>query len=217
MKKNSITTLLIMAASLLTSCGTFNEGSNGEDITTSSLKHELNNCYAEISILERQVDLLESAVNSLHDEIANTSEESRSIVHDKTKTLHSKVGTLEKKTGSLVADVGTIKKHSNETASSLKALQKQLQKLENSSKSSQDNITALEGAMRSLMAAMQPSGSGRAVASLNRGDTHTYRVKTGDTLEKIARKNNTSVDAIKELNQLRSEDFIIAGQELLIP
>lgn len=203
--------LLALAALLLTGCTAMN-GGDGEEVTTSSLKHELNNCYAEISILERQVDLLESAVNSLHDEIANTSEESRSIVRDKTKTLHNKVGALEKKTGGMVADIGTIKNHSNETASALKTLQKQMQKLESSSKS---DITALEGAMRSLMAAMQ--GGSQNIAAIDRGAAHTYRVRTGDTLEKIARKNNTTIDAIKELNQLRSEDFIIAGQELLIP
>ncbi len=44
----------------------------------------------------------------------------------------------------------------------------------------------------------------------------TYVVKSGDTLTSIARKFNTTVAAIKELNGMTS-DFLRAGQTLLIP
>ena len=44
----------------------------------------------------------------------------------------------------------------------------------------------------------------------------TYKIKYGDTLSKIATSHKTSVNAIKSLNNLRS-DLIITGQTLVIP
>ncbi len=44
----------------------------------------------------------------------------------------------------------------------------------------------------------------------------TYTVQSGDSLYKIARKYNTTVDAIKKLNNLTT-DLLTVGQELSIP
>lgn len=44
----------------------------------------------------------------------------------------------------------------------------------------------------------------------------TYRIKSGDTLYKIANKHNTSVNSIKSLNNLKS-NLIITGRTLNIP
>ncbi len=44
-----------------------------------------------------------------------------------------------------------------------------------------------------------------------------YRIAPGDTLSEIAHKNNTSVEQLKELNNLDSEDRIRAGRTLLVP
>ncbi len=49
------------------------------------------------------------------------------------------------------------------------------------------------------------------------GDTMTYTVKSGDALEKIAKKNGTTVKAIVELNHLKSMNSIKAGQKLKLP
>ncbi len=49
----------------------------------------------------------------------------------------------------------------------------------------------------------------------NHHATHTYTVKKGDTLSSIARKHNTTVDKLKQLNKL-SSDRIDIGQKLLL-
>jgi len=43
----------------------------------------------------------------------------------------------------------------------------------------------------------------------------SYRVKKGDTLAKVAEKNNTTIQAIKETNRLR-KDMLLAGQVIRI-
>ncbi|MBO8161161.1 MAG: LysM peptidoglycan-binding domain-containing protein [Thermosipho sp. (in: Bacteria)] len=45
----------------------------------------------------------------------------------------------------------------------------------------------------------------------------TYTVKSGDTLWKIAKINNTTIDAIVKLNNITNPNLIITGQKLKIP
>lgn len=52
--------------------------------------------------------------------------------------------------------------------------------------------------------------------SSNTSEENIYIVKSGDTLYQIAKNNNTTVDAIKKLNNLSSNTLTI-GQTLLIP
>ncbi|MBI5346294.1 MAG: LysM peptidoglycan-binding domain-containing protein [Chlamydiae bacterium] len=47
-------------------------------------------------------------------------------------------------------------------------------------------------------------------------DPSVYKVKQGDSLEKIAKANNVTVDALKKYNRLEN-DLIVVGQELKIP
>ena len=44
-----------------------------------------------------------------------------------------------------------------------------------------------------------------------------YRVKTGDTLNSIARKNNSSVQAILRANPPLPSSRVKVGQQLIIP
>jgi LysM repeat protein len=45
----------------------------------------------------------------------------------------------------------------------------------------------------------------------------TYTVKSGDTLSDIARRFDTTVEAIVELNELDDPDVLNIGDELIIP
>jgi N-acetylmuramoyl-L-alanine amidase len=46
---------------------------------------------------------------------------------------------------------------------------------------------------------------------------HTYKVRRGDTLEKIARRNGTTIGTLQKVNNLRSKNRILVGQRLKIP
>ena len=48
-------------------------------------------------------------------------------------------------------------------------------------------------------------------------DYTTYKVKKGDTLWKIAKEYNTTIDELVELNNIKDPDLIITGQVLKIP
>lgn len=55
------------------------------------------------------------------------------------------------------------------------------------------------------------------LASSGSIDIDTYRVRAGDTLWGIARRHDTTVDAIQTVNHLDDDDVIQPGQQLVIP
>lgn len=55
-----------------------------------------------------------------------------------------------------------------------------------------------------------------ATGSISNGGDHTYVVKSGDTLFKIAKTHNTTPKALRSANRLRT-DQIKVGQKLIIP
>jgi membrane-bound lytic murein transglycosylase D len=62
----------------------------------------------------------------------------------------------------------------------------------------------------------QPKSGGSSGGNASSGSTKTHTVASGDTLWNIAKRYNTTVSAIQQLNQMRSESVYI-GQKLKIP
>ena len=68
---------------------------------------------------------------------------------------------------------------------------------------------------RVTLASSSSGGDGKSSASASES-SRTYKVRRGDSLWTIARRNRVSVEGIKSANALRSSR-IVAGQVLLIP
>ncbi len=54
-------------------------------------------------------------------------------------------------------------------------------------------------------------------AAGRKSKAHVYRVKKGDTLDKIARRCNTSVGELRKLNRIRRADVLYVDQKLKLP
>jgi N-acetylmuramoyl-L-alanine amidase len=54
-------------------------------------------------------------------------------------------------------------------------------------------------------------------AAGKKSKAYVYRVKKGDTLDKIARRCNTSVSELRRLNQIRRADLLYVDQKLRLP
>jgi len=54
-------------------------------------------------------------------------------------------------------------------------------------------------------------------ATGKKSKTYVYRVKKGDTLDKIARRCNTSVSELRRLNKIRRNDVLYVDQKLRLP
>ncbi len=61
------------------------------------------------------------------------------------------------------------------------------------------------------------SPTAKAKAEKKKGKLITYKVKRGDTLDTIARKYNTRVEALRELNKMKPSDPLLANQALKLP
>jgi LysM repeat protein len=122
--------------------------------------------------------------------------------------LESKIADLELLTKSASGDLRQLKEHANESSTVLSQYQQRLRDLEKVSEQQAQQINSLQSAMRALTEILGKES--------DETGTKIYRVKSGDSLEKIANANQTSIKAIKELNNL-SNDKIIINQKLKLP
>lgn len=79
-----------------------------------------------------------------------------------------------------------------------------------------NNITVLElKRLNNLTSNEIYEGQKLILKPNSNNDVDTYTVQVGDTLYKIANQNNTTVQKIKELNNLKN-DLLMVGQELFL-
>ncbi len=60
-------------------------------------------------------------------------------------------------------------------------------------------------------------GTGKSPGTDDEVKTAEYTIKKGDTLFSIAKKTNTELDVLLKLNNLKREDTVFIGQEILVP
>lgn len=151
----------------------------------------------QISNLDAEVQTLTERVNSqaqIADELRQGLNKIKQIDQSQVKTDHEQI----KK----------IKDHANQLADTLSAIESRLAKLEKSSEKNQQNIVSMQSALQALMQALQVEGSSTG--------ENTYKVQSGDSLDKIARKHHTSAKVLRDLNQLKN-DRIFPGQVINLP
>lgn len=218
--RRMLASLLVAAvATLVTSCAGYN-GLEDDDATTASyapprqeaiIQYELNSVDQEITVLQQRMHRMEATIDALREDIASGTLRTSST---------SKAATATK---ALETEMQTLKKQTNTLTKSLEKSQAQLERLCANTDSNTDNLGKLDNALRSLMDAVHQDlhlqGSAPVAEMSVPAGHHTkvYHVKSGDTLEKIAKEHGTSVQAVKDLNNLQREDFILVGQQLLIP
>jgi peptidoglycan DL-endopeptidase LytE len=117
--------------------------------------------------------------------------------------LQRKIALLEKTIDKMNGDLKSLMSCANQTTASLSHYRDQIQEI--------DRKLGEVSKLRIALSQMSKTYSAPEPVAES-----TYRVKSGDTLEKIARKYQITSDALKKSNQLIS-DKIVIGQELTIP
>ena len=153
------------------------------------LKYALHGTEVELQLLEEKVERKNVVSPAPKGDLA---------------ALQSKIALLEKTVDKMTADLKSLMTYANQTTASLSQYRDQILEIDHKlSEVSKLRSTLTE--MSKAYSAPQPSTPEK-----------TYRVKSGDSLEKIARKFQTTSEALKKENQLTS-DKIVIGQELSIP
>jgi LysM repeat protein len=182
--------------------------------TLDMLRHELDNHDSEIRMFQERVNNQEATLSSLRQQVLDANQAHKELVKGNSHSFEVKISSLEGTNKSLIADISQLKTHANESTAALAQYKQKISELEKIIASQTKSITGLQSALRSLTEAMQ-AGEGTVAESSAEG-SKTYVIRPGDTLEKIAHAHNTTVKAIKELNQL-NHDKIIVGKKIQIP
>ncbi len=152
------------------------------------LRHSLHGTEVELKLLEEKFETREMANASPKGDVVS---------------LQRKIALLEKTIDKMSGDLKSLMSNANQTTTSLSHYRDQIQEI--------DRKLGEVSKLRSTLSQMS-----KAYAAPETVAESTYRVKPGDSLEKIARTYRTTADALKKTNQL-SSDKIVIGQELTIP
>ena len=181
----------------------------------STIRHNLNNHELEIASLKEKVRNQDATLESMREEVSSLIKSTKEAQKNALQSNDVHLKNVEKNVEKLVQDLKKFKIHSNDLADTISDLQKKYGGLQEIVTLQSDQIKDLEAALRSLVEAMQAPAS-KDKSSLPSINPNSYRVKSGDTLEKIAKAHGISVDSLKDANQLDS-DKIVVDQKLIIP
>ena len=166
-------------------------------------QHQLDSLRLQVSNFDAELHILAEKLNSQSDTTDALQQQIEATRNMQRGSYEGHLSQVEHTTSSLINDLKILKDHTNDLSAALTSQNQKIVSLEK-------NINDIQAALKSIMEALDiPS----TTAS---GPEIDYKVKNGDSLEKIARKHNTTVKALKDLNHL-SNDRIIVGQKLKIP
>lgn len=178
-----------------------------------SLKLRLNNQESELRTYEQKLESLDAILESLQDQLKDQSSQHKDLIKGSATSNEQKIAAIESTVKTLTADIKQLHTHSNDTVSTLNTFKQKLQELDQRLTTQNRNMENLQTALQSVLDALQVKAD---LPNASTASGRTYKIKNGDSLEKIARMHNTSIGALKELNQITS-DKIVVGKTLKIP
>lgn len=170
------------------------------------LRHDINCFQTELQILDGRIKYYENTLSSLKQHDLEKQQARIDQITVQIQNLEKKWLSLEKNQSGELVELETLSSHANETTAALAQFKARIGELEDEIHSQNrrfEEVAKLKGHIENLAKGFQ-------------GDFKLYRVKPGDSLEKIARAHKTAVEKIKKLNGL-DQDLIVVGQELKIP
>jgi LysM repeat protein len=217
MKSNNIVRAVIGCIALLLSvagCSPLKSSPNDEkhqleltlhEVQTNldDLRHDINCFQTELQILDGRIKYYENTLSSLKQNDLEKQQTKVDQLSQLVQNLEKKWVSFEKMQQADGKELQDLTSHANETTAALAQFKDRIGELEQeifSQSHKFDDLAKLKSRIEHLSSA----------------DFKVYKVKPGDSLEKIARVHRTAVDKIKKLNAL-DHDLIVVGQELKIP
>ena len=203
---------LILCALLLSSCGStyYQDEQKQRDYAfremrteIGDIKHALQSCRAELQILNDRISDQENLTKSA------MRNKSSSEYQGQIAAVERKMQMLEKTLDKLSSDLRGLNKHAEQTNVSLASFKDKMLDCQRElalHKQKLDGVSQLKTTLGQISQAITERPAYKARSS-------SYKVKSCDTLEKIAKSQGVSLTTIKRLNNL-AHDKIIVGQEL---
>lgn len=166
----------------------------------SELRERLRHVKVERELLEDRIQAQAQELLDLKKELSRFQQAQNQLTGSKSDQLQTRIGMLEKGQGALADDLKGLQKHLTETSQVINCLSDHVEQNQSTLKA---QVTDLKKAVESLVGLLQKTSSSGS----------SYKVRAGDTLEKISKATGISLSTLKKLNNL-SSDRISIGQEL---
>ncbi|NGX29368.1 MAG: Chromosome partition protein Smc [Candidatus Anoxychlamydiales bacterium] len=173
------------------------------------LRHDINCFHTEMQIVDGKVKHQEDATQNLKQQHL---EKLQLKIENLTKLfseMENKITLFETKSHSLNSNFSNLSNHANETTLALTQHKDKINELEKiilKQNARLEDIAKVKTTLEDIVKTIKSNSSNYLI----------YKVKAKDSLEKIAKINNVTVDSIKHLNALEN-DLIVVGQKLKIP
>lgn len=206
--------LLVLPLILLTGCASLSS-SKGEKhqmelslhkvrTEVEEIKHDLNTYEIEHHVLEGKLIDQEQTIGLLKGQIAELKSGKLESFMQEVQTLEKKLHQISKKQDKIVSDIRQLSSHANDTTTALSQYKEKIAHFEKAISSQNQQLKELTKLKD-------------GVAKLTKFERQkVHCVKSGDSLEKIARENGTTVEELKKLNQMTT-DLIVVDQLLNLP
>ncbi len=187
-----------------------------DDLRYASSNHE-----TELRMFEEKLKNQETALDSLWKQFNDSAPLAKEQVKESVKQFEAKISDIESRTSLALVDLKQLKSHANEGGDALVQAKKKISHLESQIDLMSKNIDHLHQAVKAIMDALHIKDSALEMETTKESSIvagGTYKVKAGDSLEKIAKKHGTTVPKLRDLNNLHEgKDLIVVGQSLKIP
>jgi LysM repeat protein len=173
------------------------------------VRHDLNCFQTEMQILDGRIKYYENALSNLKQQDLEKQQSKIDLLSQQIAAFEKKIAVLEHTNNTGSQDLQQLTSHANETSAALAQFKNRIAELEQEIQSQNrrfEQIAKLKGHFEGLTKQLSSAAS----------DKKIYKVRPGDTLEKIARFHQTTTERIKKVNDLK-DDLIVVGQELIIP
>jgi len=166
------------------------------------IKHDLNTCEIEHHVLEGKLIDQEQVMAALKQQVAELKQDQLESFTQELQNLDKKLTQVGKKQEKIITDIRQLSSHANETTTALSQYKDKIAQFEKA-------ITTQKEQVQEIIKLKE--GLSQLTAAAN-----TYTIKPNDSLEKIAREHNATIQEIKNLNNL-SSDLIVVGQQIQLP
>jgi len=183
-----------------------NEEPHKTELTLHQMKTSIDDISHDVRCFKTEMEILDEKIHQAKDQktLERLNQKQKSI-ESALESLTVKFQGLEKRQSLIAQDLDQLSSYSENVTLSLKQFKEKIGLIEKNQKNFSSAIAQILELKTSIdQMAQLPSKS------------NAYKVKPGDSLEKIAKTYKTSVEKLKQINSLKN-DLIVVGQELKIP
>lgn len=174
------------------------------------IKYQLSSLEIELQVLEGKIVGQEADLNDIRHKFLENSQLHRTHVDDRLTEIDNKLTSLQNSEAKNKVDVTQLRKQTDDMYESLVQFKSKIDANEQLLQQQTRYIESLKGTVSTLIKLVEEK------QPLLPTNAIMYTVRPGDSLQRIAKEHETTVDHLKALNHL-SSDLIVVGQKLQLP